>query len=287
MEYVGCTPTDLKTDSGKALREELTADYWDLVCFTGKLEGFGISEERFQSFFWEGATRSLEFYRSSGPGEQRRADRFLETGPWRHPDLGHPVEPPKKERPRLSQALGALDRFAGKWHGKWGTAKVHHLWLPVRKCEKRLADGFTLMGFQSCFTGDGFGWNYVARKKNRILILGCVYHFDRKGSRVSQVPHYAFLSPKNQLTWITPDHLYHEFVCQDARCREQKHYVITGGRYKKQHRTSAWVSGFQAVYLPEDQELPAFTPLVPNKLARAQKYVLKRLVGILNRFLFQ
>ncbi|WP_343486148.1 hypothetical protein [Allomuricauda sp. d1] len=261
----------------QGLRKTLSADYRQLAVFSKSINSFGINEKSFEQLFWEGALESLKFYRSSEGFNQLYVNQLIETELWLNPNLGHPLKRPDKYKTSISNAFGALNQFSGEWHGKWQTMKVHHLWLPVRESNEKIEEGFALVGFQSCFTGDGFGWNYVVKENNNILVLGFVYHFDGEGSISAKNPHYAFVNPKNQLTWVSDDHIYYEFVCADYNCPHKKHYVITGAKYAKQPHKLKLVSGFQAIYLAEDFELPDFKHLYINGLNRTKSFLANKL----------
>jgi hypothetical protein len=161
--------------------------------------------------------------------------------------------------------LSSLDQFSGTWHGNWGKMLVHHLWLPVRRFVQSIAEGTTLISFQSCFTGDGFGWNYVLEQGNQIIILGFILHFDDNGTITSKNPHYAFLNNSNQLIWVSEDHIYYEFICDNSNCSDEKHYVISGAAYEKHTNRVKLTSGFQTVYLPRNEDLPPFKSIDLNK----------------------
>ena len=84
--------------------------------------------------------------------------------------------------------------------------EVRHLWLPLRKCHAGQAKGYELIGYQSCFTGDGFGWNYILRKDSDVLVLGYVYHFNANGKLAYGCPHFGFINGSGGLTWISTEY---------------------------------------------------------------------------------
>lgn len=210
----------------QAFSDLLSFDYQQLAGFSENMKSYGITEECFDELFWEGIKESLKFCLSSKYIDQTSVNNLIELELWRNPDLEHPIIRPEISKIGISRAFKALNEFSGEWHGKWQAMKVHHLWLPVKEFKMEINDGFTLIGFQSCFTGDGFGWNYVVNIKNKILILGFVYHFDNSGRISAKNPHYAFLNPGNQLTWVSDSHIYYEFKCNGITCDEKKHYTI-------------------------------------------------------------
>jgi len=231
------------------LRVLAASDYQRLWDFSNQMEVYGITENRFEEFLWEGAVQALEFYESQLEYGPKFANQNIRRHLWEHPNLRHPIPLPMESKaitPNL--AFEALNRFSTNWYGKWQTQEVQHKWLPVQEFKKEMANGYTLIGFQSCFTGDGVGWNYVVQKKETTVILGFVYHFDEYGTISFQNPHYALLNMDGQLTWVSNDHMYFEFVCQDPSCGDSKHYVITGGKYEKQDNALQLVTGFQAIY---------------------------------------
>ncbi|GMN11594.1 hypothetical protein MTsPCn9_25280 [Croceitalea sp. MTPC9] len=244
----------------------LLSDYRNLSGFSEQMKAYGICKESFKELFWKGAEKSLDFYLSTEFLKESLVNSLVEKQLWMNSGLEHPINKPNTDKTNASRASKVLNTFSGKWHGKWKAMKVHHLWLPVRKSSKELNHGFTLIGFQSCFTGDGFGWNYIVKKKNSIIVLGFVYHFDSNGQISSKNPHYAFLNSNNQLTWVSDSHIYYEFICNDSNCSNRKHYIITGAQYLQQPMGLKLISGFQAVYLSEDYKLPTFKNLNIAKL---------------------
>lgn len=238
------------------LDDLLSSDYRDLAYFSETLKENGITREYFYKLFWEGAIESLSFYKSSKFIDRSLINQFIETKLYKNPDLEHPLKMPEIIEPDLTMAFNTLNEFSGEWHGKWQTMNVHHRWLPVRECTSATTDGYTIVGFQSCFTGDGFGWNYVIKGDNKIAVLGFVYHFNDKGKISKKSPHYAFMNPNGQLTWVSDNHIYYEFICDNTICKKKRHYVITGAQYEKEN--IKLVTGFQAVYLSENRTPPPF-----------------------------
>lgn len=269
----------------QAFSDLLSFDYQQLAGFSENMKSYGITEECFDELFWEGIKESLKFCLSSKYIDQSSVNNLIELELWRNPDLEHPIIRPEISKIGISRAFKALNEFSGEWHGKWQAMKVHHLWLPVQEFKMEINDGFTLIGFQSCFTGDGFGWNYVVNTKNKVLILGFVYHFDNSGRISAKNPHYAFLNPGNQLTWVSDSHIYYEFMCNGIICDEKKHYTITGGRYQRQVKQYKLASGFQAVYIPEDKQLPAFKHLFVNNIKRTKNLLSKKLAIVLKNLI--
>ncbi len=277
----------LKTASNPKISQPLcdllTSDFQALADFTESLNGFGITSQKFHELFWDGATQSLLFYQRSQRANRNVLKRMRHTDLWTHRDLGHPLQLPKADLTDTSRAFTALGHFSGEWHGIWQSNEVHHLWLPVRRYQEVLSDQYGLVGFQSCFTGDGFGWNYVVEGRDSVLILGFVYHFDDQGTITSENPHYAQLNTNNQLTWVSDSHIYHEFVCDDLVCAEKRHYVITGAVYKKQTEATAIRDGFQAIYLSTNQDLPVFSSLTIRSLSRFRSIITRKIASVLHR----
>ena len=264
-------PVHLSTHYGvvsQALRDSLTLDFQLLNSFSEDLSAYAITRERFEVMFWEGAQSAYRFYQSPqrfrpSSVNQLLAGKFFPVGDSLH-FLDHPDAIPTD----LPVALEALEAFSGKWYGQWKTMKVRHLWLPVQQTHEPLPKGPTLVGFQSCFTGDGFGWNYVVEEQGKAVILGFVYHFQNQGE-LKGTPHYAYLNTQQQLTWVSNDHIYFEFVCDHQQCSQPKHYVITGGQYEQQGKSSKLVSGFQAQYVRKNGQLPEFRELPSIPLKRS------------------
>jgi len=266
-----------KTKNLQGYSDLLTSDYKRLTRFSENLKEYGITEESFENLFWEGLSKSRNFYSSSDHMGQSSVNHWIEKELLNHVDLYHPLEKPETLQTNSANAFSALHSFSGEWHGTWETMKVNHLWLSVQRTKNDLTDGFSIVGFQSCFTGDGFGWNYVVKEQNEIVILGFVYHFDDTGNITARNPHYAFVNTKHQLTWVSDNHIYYEFVCRDSKCGDKKHYVITGGQYEKRIQRTNLTSGFQAVYVSESLELPAFKHLYLNRVNRAKKLLSRKL----------
>jgi len=244
--------------SNSNLNNTLLLDYENLILDSRTMRGYEITADEFNSFFKEGLFKSLEFYKSSEHVFQSDINNLIETNLYENSSLYHQIEYPKVAKVNLSVAFSSLSQFSGEWHGNWKNTQVHHLWLPVRKCVKEITDEVTLMGFQSCFTGDGFGWNYVVKQNKQVVVLGFVIHFNNDKNISSKNPHYAFLNNSDQLIWVSEDHVYYEFVCNKASCFEKRHYVICGAAYKEQKEQLKFTHGFQTIYLPDTEDLPAF-----------------------------
>jgi len=249
----------------EGLSDLLSGDYQELAAFSKKLSAFEVTEESFHLLFWEGLTKSFDFYESSKEIDPTEINRLIATELFSHTDLGHPFEKPEMSKTYFAKAFHVLNQFSGEWHGRWETMKVHHFWLPVRKFNQAVAKKFTLVGFQSCFTGDGFGWNYLVKEGENITVLGFVYHFNGKGKISAKNPHYAFMNSNNQLTWVSDNHIYHEFICGSSDCFDTRHYVISGVKYEKQTQGLHSEYGFQTIYLPNNEDLPAFKNITLNK----------------------
>ena len=243
----------------KNLEDILSLDYLDLVVFSKKMEEYSKTSEEFKMAFNEGIFKSLEFYKSYKIDQSEVNDLVENLS--RNATLHHSIEKLRATKVDLPTAFSSLDQFSGEWHGNWKKMQVHHLWLPVKEFTQSVTNDVTLMGFQSCFIGDGFGWNYVVKQRDRTIILGYVVHFDQNGTIRSKNPHYGFLNDNNQLTWITEDHIYHEFICNNPSCSNKKHYVISGAVYEQLAGQLKLSEGFQTIYSSDDQNLPAFRRL--------------------------
>ncbi|WP_108803891.1 hypothetical protein [Aquimarina sp. Aq107] len=235
-----------------------------LIFYSETMRSYDLRVEEFNQFFEEGLSKSLAFYKSLTYINNSDINNLIETNLYRNSGLNHHIAKPKVAKINLSIALNSLSQFSGQWYGNWREMQVHHLWLPVRKCVQKITDEVTLMGFQSCFTGDGFGWNYVLKEKNQVIILGFVFHYKDNTNTISKNPHYAFLNNNNQLIWISEDHIYCEFVCNDSNCFQKRHYVISGAAYKEQTKQLNFTHGFQTIYLDNKEDLPAFKSINLN-----------------------
>ena len=213
-----------------AIEHQLRQDYQKLCRFSKQMKLFDVRASDFGAFFQKGIEASLTFYQGSCSPRSMNHIQTFENNIRHDFPLGHPLK--KQGIPKeIQNPFQVLDRFSGEWFGKWKTMEVSHLWLPLRKSSLTLARGYELIGYQSCFTGDGFGWNFILRRDTNVLVLGYVYHFNRNGQLAYGNPHYGFVNGAGGLTWISNDHLYYEFLCQKPACNLGKHYVITAVPY--------------------------------------------------------
>ncbi|QLG44380.1 hypothetical protein [Costertonia aggregata] len=258
-------PIGNAADLEEGLSDLLSTDYQELAAFSKKLRACEVTEESFRLLFWEGLTKSFDFYKTSKKIHSTDIDRLIATELFSHTDLSHPFKKPEMRKTNLAKAFHLLNQFSGEWHGHWGPMNVHHFWLPVRQFNQAVSKKFTLVGFQSCFTGDGFGWNYLVKEGENITVLGFVYHFNDEGRISAKNPHYAYMNSNNQLTWVSDNHIYHEFICDSSHCFKTRHYVISGVKYEKQTQGLQSEYGFQTIYLPDNEDLPAFKHITLNK----------------------
>jgi len=259
----------------------LTLDYEHLSAFSKDVRKYGITQNRFNQMFWEGVTKSYDFYQSSEYIDQKLLTNLINRNLLTNPNLVNPQANPGVAKASIAKAFASLNRFSGEWHGKWKDIRVHHFWLPIRECKESFSLGCSLVGFQSCFIGDGIGWNFVVEEKGRTVVLGFVYHFNNDGALSAKNPHYAFLNPDNQLTWVSDDHIYFEFVRNQTALTNKKQYVITGAQYEKQQKEMKLISGFQAVYLSEDQRLPVFKQFQVSKARVIEESLIRPLRTIM------
>ncbi|WP_394746737.1 hypothetical protein [Spongiimicrobium salis] len=235
------------TLDSERLREQLAKDFKEIFGFSKQMKRYGITPENFESFFQRGAIESFNFHQSSHYMKQSDLNRMIEQKLINYQDLKHPLKEPSKSNSKGSKVQSILNTFSGEWSGKWKETPVRHLWLPFKKINLKINKSFKIIGFQTCFTGDGFGWNYLLQKGKKVIILGHVYHFNSKGVLDYENPHYAFLNDQNQLTWVSDNHVYYEFVCEDEKCTDSKHYVITAIPYSNTNELN-FGTPFQAIY---------------------------------------
>jgi len=228
--------------------QQLALDFQVIFEFSKKMKLYSVSQENFETFFQKGVMESYNFQQSSHYMNQSRLNRMIEKELSLYQDLKHPLKKLSKRDSKDLKSSEVLNTFSGEWYGKWKSMDVKHLWLPFKKTNLKIGKEFKIIGFQTCFIGDGFGWNYLIQKGEKIIILGYVYHFDEKGKLISENPHYAFVNNENQLTWVSDNHIYHEFVCEDAKCTNSKHYVITAISYTSTNGIKFGIP-FQAIYL--------------------------------------
>ena len=245
-------------DRKETIASILLQDYDQLNRNSNGIKKYSIKQKAFEDLFWEGAAGALSFYLSKERVSNETVTNLINSGLQMNPSLVHSFDKIAPTEIKTEGALKILERFTGYWYGMWEEMEVHHLWLPVRTCEKSISNDYTLVGFQSCFTGDGIGWNYIVSGKNEMVILGLVYHYDIGGILSAKNPHYAFLNANNSITWISDSHMYLETMCDKSTCINEEHYVITGGRYEKDMEELSFKEKFQAVYLRKDKSLPHF-----------------------------
>ena len=226
------------TQTDHVTNEILLLDYMDLIRSSDKMKAYDRTAAEFSQYFEEGLLKSLAFYQASTI-RQSEINDLIKVNLYSNVSLNHPIERPQAIKTSLPLALNSLSQFSGEWHGHWEKMRVHHLWLPVRKLVQSITDEVTLMGFQSCFTGDGFGWNYIVKQGDQIVILGFVVHLNEEGTVTNKNPHYAFLNHSNRLIWIAEHHVYYEFICDNSTCPDTKHYVITGADRKSTRLNSS------------------------------------------------
>lgn len=229
------------------LNDILLLDYQHLSDFSEQMKAYGISEVSFKNLFWKGALKSFHFYQSPNLMEQYDINNVLKKNLVYQYHLKHQLKVPSMNTSTSDKSSEVLHTFSGEWFGKWQSMDVEHLWLPIRSCNVKIGLGYKVIGFQSCFTGDGFGWNYLIQNGEEITILGHVYHFNKNGALDYENPHYAFLNDQSQLTWVSDNHVYYEFVCEDKKCAFGKHYVITAMPYSN-NDTLKFGTPVQAIY---------------------------------------
>lgn len=215
-----------------SIDNQLQQDYQLLFRFSNQMRSYVVGEARFNALFQQGIETSLLFYEAACSSQHRFQRHAFEKTVFNASSLNHPINKQRVQQREVRPPFKVLNGFSGKWFGKWKTMEVSHLWLPTRKCNFKVVLGYELIGFQSCFTGDGFGWNYLVRKGKNIVILGYVYHFDQKGELAYGNPHYGFPNNLGGLTWISNDHIYYEFLCKKKTCQLSTHYVITAVPYR-------------------------------------------------------
>lgn len=226
--------------------DTLLSDYQRLADFSEQMNTYGISEESFKKLFWKGALKSFDFYQSSNRIKRNDIHLVLKNLVHRN-HLKHVLKKSSLNTSDSDKSADVLQTFSGEWFGKWQSMSVEHLWLPIRKCNFKIGLEHKVIGFQTCFTGDGFGWNYLIQKGEETIILGHVYHFNENGNMDYENPHYALLNGESQLTWVSDNHVYYEFVCEDEKCAAGKHYVITAMPYSNHDRLK-FGAPIQAIY---------------------------------------
>lgn len=247
---------------------QLQADYEELASYTAKMKHFQLDPITFEKRFWQGLAEATNYFTEDvlqNPDNKRDLTRPFHL---RFP-MVHEVQRKSLSITQLADGIAALERFTGPWYGLWDKMKVKHLWLPVRQSRHTLQGDFQLLAFQSAFTGDGIGWNFLVRHKGKVHMLGHVYHYDIEGHLSTQTPHYAYLDQAGQITWITKDHIFFETVCHEDHGLAGKHYVITGESYDSSTNEPDATNRFQAIYLAKDHLLPQFQ-YFPHRAGQAK-----------------
>ncbi|TMM51975.1 hypothetical protein FEE95_21400 [Maribacter algarum] len=229
------------------LREQLATDFLEILEFSEKMKLYGITQENFESFFHKGALESFNFHQSSHYMKQSNLNRMIERELINYQDLKHPLKKPSKSNSKNLKVRSVLNTFSGEWSGKWKSMPVRHLWLPFKEINLEINELFKIIGFQTCFTGDGFGWNYLIQKGEETIILGHVYHFNTIGKLDYENPHYALVNNQSQLTWVSDNHIYYEFVCDNKKHKNERHYVITALPYSRENKLK-FGTPIQAIY---------------------------------------
>lgn len=260
---------------------QLETDYEELASFSSKIKHYGIDAVTFEKRFWQGLAQAIKYFSKDvlqNPNTKRELPNPFHL---RFPRI-HEVQRKSLSITRLSDGIAALERFTGPWYGLWEEMKVKHLWLPVRQSMHPLEGDFQLLAFQSAFTGDGIGWNFLVRHQGEVHMLGHVYHYDSLGHLTNQTPHYAYLDQAGQITWITEGHIFFETVCHEDHGHAGKHYVITGESYDPSSNEARVTNRFQAIYLAKDQLLPKFQ-YFPQRAGQAKLVfkILSALRGLL------
>ncbi|MEM8765378.1 MAG: hypothetical protein AAGD88_16275 [Bacteroidota bacterium] len=269
--------------SSQDIQSNLSQDYQLLNAFGAIETHHGVSNEDFDKFFWKGVKESMNFY-SLHRGSRSSVQNIIKEELFAHKDLKHVLKKPRLCKTNLKRAYDALHQFSGNWHGCWAGREVHHLWLPVILTDTLVQEELTLVGFQSCYTGDGLGWNYIVENKEETLVLGYVYHFDEDVISAEN-PHYAYCNTNQQLTWVSNDNVYYEFTCDNPNHPNEKQYVITGARYSVLEKELKPSAGFQAIYSSERKAIPVFQNLDLNPLKQAKKSFAAGLFGTVKKLL--
>ncbi len=230
---------------GMQLQEQLSTDYDSLLEFSELRE---MSNTNFNALFWEGLEESIDFYLSPKRMRASVLSRSIDKRLLPHADFGYKLVRPEIINPNFSFAVNSLNSFAGNWTGYWEDMCVNHFWLSVRTSDFHFVKGCTLVGFQSCYVGDGIGWNYLVRRANHMIILGFVCHMNREGKVLAQNPHYGYLTKNKQIIWVTNDHLYFEFISNSDTYHNPRQYVIAGSKYECTNKKPVLGVGFQTVY---------------------------------------
>ena len=232
-----------------------------------------FSKDQFIELFYEGieAANSLFFQTYSSKKERRNYEKGVrsilssynsvaESHHVKGHHISEKIHPPMKKWTPYGKAI--FEPFSGKWYGNWRSAQIDHLWLPTHELPLTFSFenmGIAILAFQSVYTGDGIGWNYLLQKDGMKFILGFVGHFDEAGSISMKRPHIGFPQANGAIIWKTRDHMYLEFVCQHHACEiAAEHYVITGISYKTGKRKLKTIEAFQAIYTRDPRQRPTW-----------------------------
>jgi len=236
---------------------------------------YGVNDKEFINDFYKGLKKAKDFYLQTNRISGRAAHAAIADRLVANRNLIQQLPFSPDERVDFRQASEVLNEFAGNWYGSWGEMQVHHLWLPVVNVESKVDNQFKLLGFQSCFIGDGYGWNFVAEVSGVVVILGFVYHVDNGAQVVSENPHLAAVGSKGQLTWISDTNIYYELVCEASSGEKSRSYVITGAHYEKKRGRLNLTSGFQAIYYSDQEQEPLYKDFDFDLLSKTKDSVIK------------
>lgn len=143
-----------------------------------------------------------------------------------------------------------LKDFSGKWFGRWRNSNVNHTWLSPVKLNKTISIdslSFSVKAYQSAFTGDGLGWNYLIEQDHELYLLGMTYHY-QAGEITMRRPHVGLSQSEDTIVWLTKDHTYYEYTCQCDNIGLPEHYLIDGVYFYEDSERVEKAEGFRAIY---------------------------------------
>lgn len=233
-----------------------------------------VSKDYFTELFYEGIERANQlFYREYftkyaqkkyTKGVKKIIHSYASTSEY-HSIEKHLIDKNIQGSLGVWPADSIFDVFSGEWYGTWKSEEVDHFWLRTQKLPNLSVFEemeFSIVAFQSVYTGDGIGWNYLMEKEGMRYMLGFVVHFNEAGNIYLKRPHIGIPQLNGSIIWKTKDHMYVEFVCNKHSCDiKPEHYVITGISFISRKKNLKLIESFQAIYTRDSMMRPDWLSL--------------------------
>jgi len=253
----------------------LRQDYTSLQRKVGSRPMDQLSKEQFISLFYKGIEKAHELFSEEyySKNARKKYEKGVKKILHAHRSLleNHGIEIPLIN-PNIQPSLKAwsmvgdsiFESFSGEWYGSWRAQDVNHYWLPTHNLSFLSMDGIeiSVLAFQSVFTGDGIGWNYVIQKEDIKFLLGFVVHFNDLGRIYLERPHIGIPQENGAIIWKTKDHMYLEFVSSLHRYnKEEECYIIVGISFYAHKKNLRLIEAFRAIYTRNPMLRPEWVSL--------------------------